>query len=713
MTRTFESRFNQVKTITDQAGQITTYTYDYELLNQGNAGKLMRVEYPDVHDENGVLSTPTVTYTYNSLGLLAATKDVRGVVTRYEYTQGGSTPPGLLTKVIEDYGGLNYTTVYTNFDAAGHAQTVIYPGGQRTSAYTFDLAGRVTSETNADGIVTRYEYDERGQLAQKVADYTADGITGKNVATTYEYDPDANLLGERTAVDGLVFEMLYRYDANGRLAAEVDGQGNATRSVYDLAGQLERTIDPAEHPTTYTYTQDGLPASVTDPEEHSTQTVYDDLGRIEQVIQAAVELDLTTVYTYNVDNTVQEIEAPDGTVTCFEYDDLGRRTRTIQDCGPGGLYLTTDYAYDLAGNTVYVTDTRGTVTFYEYDALGRVVTAVQDRGGSNAMTTVTAYDGAGNVDTTTGPDGTVTDYGYDDMNRLTSVCHDSTGLNLCTTYTYDRLGRQETVIDAEGTVRRTLYDGLGLPVQETEDDGGLEATVTYRYNDLLDLVQAIDTNGHSTWYTYTVRGEVQTETYADDTTVGYTYDPRGNVDRMTLQDEVWIDYTYDEANRRERADFSTGGSQTFAFDDAGRLTQATQTMDGHTTVTGYGYNGVGDVVSTTQQLDGGTEWQTTYIYSYTLSERQVVYPSGAKRTYQFDTVNRLDAVKRGGETLADYAYDVASRFNTVAYDNGLTNRVDYNPLGWISQVRVNDGSSDIVDYRYGYDDVGNRTYMQR
>jgi YD repeat-containing protein len=169
VTRTFESRFNQVKTITDQAGQLTTYTYDYELLNQGNAGKLMRVEYPDVPDENGILSTPTVTYTYNSLGLLAATKDVRGTVTRYAYTQGGSTPPGLLTKVIEDYGGLNYTTVYTNFDAAGHAQTVIYPGEQRTSAYTFDLAGRVTSETNAEGIVTRYEYDERGQLARKVA----------------------------------------------------------------------------------------------------------------------------------------------------------------------------------------------------------------------------------------------------------------------------------------------------------------------------------------------------------------------------------------------------------------------------------------------------------------------------------------------------------------------------------------------------------------
>jgi RHS repeat-associated protein len=353
------------------------------------------------------------------------------------------------------------------------------------------------------------------------------------------------------------------------------------------------------------------------------------------------------------------------------------------------------------------------VTFYEYDALGRVVTTTQDYGGPNAMTTTTTYDDAGNVDTTTGPDGTVTDYTYNAMNRLTSGCHDSTGLNLCTTYTYDRLGRQETVTDAEGSVRRTLYNGFGLPVQETDDDDGLAATVTYRYNDLLDLVQAIDTNGNSTWYTYTMRSEVQTETFADGMTVGYTYDPRGNVDTMALQDGATIDYTYDAANRRNRADFSTGGYQTFAFDDAGRLTQATQAMDGHTTVTGYGYNGVGDVVSTTQQLDAGTEWQTTYVYSYTLGERKVIYPSGAARTYHFDALNRLDAVKRGGETLADYAYNVASRFNTVAYDNGLTNRVDYNPLGWITRTQVYSAGGNLVNYSYGYDLVGNRAYMQR
>lgn len=42
------------------------------------------------------------------------------------------------------------------------------------------------------------------------------------------------------------------------------------------------------------------------------------------------------------------------------------------------------------------------------------------------------------------------------------------------------------------------------------------------------------------------------------------------------------------------------------------------------------------------------------------------------------------------------------------YSNGLTTRTDYDTLGRVTRV-----SSPVADYRYEYDDVGNRTYMQR
>lgn len=725
--RTLETRFGKPKTVTDAAGRTVTYTYDYEL-DMGEAGNLVRTESPAVEDENGVLVTPVMSRTYDSLGLLETETDVRGAVTRYVRTQGtldevygqpgalfaeGVTPvPGLITQVIEDDGGYGYTTTYRDFDALGNPQTTIYRDG-RIKTRAFDEMGRVVAETDPAGLVTVYEYDDGGRTVRVVVDYTEDGTTGANIVMTYAYDGDGRTLHERTEAGNLVVETYYRYDANGRVVAEIDGEGHEIRTVYDDAGQVVETIDPAGHSTFYTYNDDGLPETVTDAEGHVTRTVYDEHGRVKQTIQAEGELDLTTTYAYTHEGLPIEVEAPSGLVTCFEYDALGRRTKTIQDCGPGGLNLTTTYAYNVAGDLVYTTAPRGIVTVTEYDALGRVTLTRQDDGGLN-LETVTTYDDRGNVDTVTGPDGTVTEYEYDSLNRLVAVCQDATGLNVCTSYGYDRLGRQSVITDAEGVVHRTVYNDFGLPVQEIADADGLAATTHYEYDDLLDLVRVIDANGNPTEYTYTARGEIESELYADGTSVSYAYDPRGNVDMLTLEDGAVIDYTYDAAGRRTRADFSTGGFQTFDFDDAGRMTQAAQTMDGHTTVTGYDYDVLGGVIATTQQLDSGTVWQVGYEHDYVPSQRTVTYPSGVERTYTSDALYRLDTVETGdGTVIADYGYDVINRINTVAYNNGMANRVAYDPRGRITQVAVNDGSGDIVDYRYGYDDVGNRTHVQR
>ncbi|MCP5094858.1 MAG: hypothetical protein GY943_04830 [Chloroflexi bacterium] len=62
-----------------------------------------------------------------------------------------------------------------------------------------------------------YTYDDRGAIMRKVVDYTADGVTGDNVVTTYAYDTNGRLTHERTAADGLVIEVRKQYDVNGRL----------------------------------------------------------------------------------------------------------------------------------------------------------------------------------------------------------------------------------------------------------------------------------------------------------------------------------------------------------------------------------------------------------------------------------------------------------------------------------------------------------------
>ncbi len=96
----YENRFNRIKTKVDPMGNITTYVYDYEEDAEGEGvGNLIRIEYPPVEDEYGVVQVPAVSYTYNAWGLVDTETDPRGTVTRYVYTQGipdeadgGATP---------------------------------------------------------------------------------------------------------------------------------------------------------------------------------------------------------------------------------------------------------------------------------------------------------------------------------------------------------------------------------------------------------------------------------------------------------------------------------------------------------------------------------------------------------------------------------------------------------------------------------------------
>lgn len=732
---TYELRFNQIKTYTDAEGNITTYIYDYEE-GIGEQGLLIRVEHPVVEDENGIPTVPTVSYTYNSWGLLETETDARGTATRYMYTQGtseeasngtnplfapGVTPvPGLLTSVIQDDGGFNLTTTYKDFNALGNPMTIIVPGGNNVTHYVYDEMGRVTSQTDAVGIVTLSEYDNQGHLVRRIADYTPDGVTGHNVVTIYTYNTANRLINERTAADGLVVETNYFYDINGNLTRQVDGLGHVTTFFYDDANRLISQTDPTNEATFHTYDDNGRLESVTDADGYIHRTTYDQFGRTESQIQDENGLDLTTSYTYDLNNNLLTVTAPDGTTNCYEYDSHNRRTAEVQDCGPGGESLRTEFAYDLNGNLIYTTDYRGVVTYNEYDALNRLRLTRQADGDLNLETTYTYNVVDGNLESTSDERGIITSYTYGDLNRLETNCQDTGtgGLNICTTYGYDRLGNQQSVTNPDGVTTFTEYNAFGLPVQIIADYGvgRLNATTSFGYNNALNQVRYTDTNGNSTLYTYTPRNQVASEQYADGTTVAYTYDGRGNIQIRTNQSGHIFTYLYDGVSRPTTISFSTGGQQAFSYDEMGRVIQATETLNGHTSTVVYDYNNLGDLNFTYQTIDGvgGTAWQVNYSYDYLNGTYTVFYPSGARRDYALDPLGRLDVVLDNNAILvADYDYQDVASFMTVEFGNGVIGRTDYDSLRRIEEVQATQGATTLADYVYGYDSVGNRTFMQR
>jgi RHS repeat-associated protein len=717
----YEPRFNKLKTETDSLGRTTTYVYDYEVA-AGQAGNLVRVEYPPVRDPQGALVTPFARYSYTARGQLETETSTRGTVTRYVYTQGtpseastGSNPrfapgvspiPGLLAQVIFDYGDaphLNLATTYKDFDKAGHAMTVVSTNGASTR-YTYDALGRVLTAQDALGIVSKYEYNERGNLIRKIQDYTADATTGRNIVTTYTYNTQQQRLSQRTAADGIVQQATYAYDANRNLASRTDGNGNTTSYRYDDANQRIAMTDPLGYTTTYSYTLKGQLDGMTLPDGSITRYRYDPFGQpIEQVVDAG-KLNLATRYGYDRNGNLEQAIDPAGTATCYAYDAWNRRASEVRDCG--GLDLRTTYAYDVGNNLVRTTDERGTVRLSDFDALGRVARMRRDASGLDLQTTF-AYDQAGNLARTTDQRGTQTSYEYDALYRMTAAHQDATRLNLVTRFGYDRLGNQNRVTDPRGIVRFTDYNAFGMPMRSLDDAGGLSAETRYSYDNNLNLTAITDANGHTTSYKYDARNQRVETRYADGTKVALTYYPDGMVATRTDQAGAKVNFAYDGANQLLRKSYSDGSFQQFAYDAAGRQTSARQTMSGHVTELSFGYNRLGDVTSSSQKVDGHS-WTTAYDYDYPAGTATITYPSGARVAQSLDALGRLQQVKQDGVVVAGYTYDDHAGNMRLAHANGTADQTETDALGRTTRV-----SSTVADYRYGYDAGGNRTFMQR
>lgn len=117
--------------------------------------------------------------------------------------------------------------------------------GKSTSVYTYDDQGRLIQTTEDDVDLTKYGYNDAGQLAFVVDEYL-----------DYEYDPDKEDYIASTAIT----KDAYTYNGLGQLASREDSDGDAFEYTYNEEGQLVQYIrfnkhdeDEAEVVATFTY----------------------------------------------------------------------------------------------------------------------------------------------------------------------------------------------------------------------------------------------------------------------------------------------------------------------------------------------------------------------------------------------------------------------------------------------------------------------------
>jgi RHS repeat-associated protein len=532
----------RLKTITDPKDQVTTHSYNIDDSLSGTAYT------------NEEVSTPDVSYTYDSYYARVATM-VDGIgTTSYTYKAAGTSGAGQVASID---GPLSNDTIAYTYDELGRVVQRTINGSANQVDWTFDALGRVTSEENLLGEFT-YTYDgvtnrlatvtyPNGQTStysylDDENDHRLQTIHHKypNTSTLskfdYTYDAVGNILTWRQQADSTAVLWKYGYDQADQLTSAVKHATDTPQTVlqrfayaYDPAGN--RTVEQIDDAVTLsaydnlnrltsqapggpmviagtlnepgTVTISGKPA-VVDANNNFRGTVATTTGTNAFTIVAKDATGNTTTHNYEVDLT--------GSAKSFTYDANGNLTadgtRTFEWDAINQLRATevgtqrSEFGYDALQRRTQLTERVSGVVQSTANVIWCDATICEDRG-ADGVTVSRRPLGRGEQITSANR--------FHSADHLGSVSEVTDGTSaLLARYAFDPWGRRALVsgvditntgftshpVHANSGIQLTLYrayePGLGRWISE-DPIGYLDGPNTYRYahNDPLNKLDPL------------------------------------------------------------------------------------------------------------------------------------------------------------------------------------------------------------------------------
>lgn len=711
----------------------TSYAYDAdgnitrECVDGGSDGQLVTTKtfgpYGQLQSRTDIRGV-TESWSYESDGFMSSHTDGSNVVTVFGRSGDNRGRPGSETITSGD----SSKSVAYGYDGLGKLTSIVIDGVERRHS-TYDLRGRLETETDALQRPTTYVYDDNDRLRfQNLAGVTADVGQNINTQLEFQYDKVGNKTYEKNR-NGLEFRFDYtqrnelrhvtriasdadvpsherdlRYDAAGNLRQETDWRGNKTEYVYDHLGNLLNKIDALGT----TVTERDAAGNVTryvDPAGLAVDITYDAVGREKTRkpdCPAAEEPECALqTTTYHSPPT-----AIPGVVGAAYSVDIA--------IGPD----TTVAAYDGCGRAVGKMDALLHPYTMSYDALGRLWVTVDEEG----VTTTRSYDNFGYLSQTkvTGKNGSktiTTDYVNNAVGKvLFETVHRKSGEDLVTESHYDNWDRLILRIPPGSNPETFSYDGEGAMVSSTDAGGRTRTWKRNKRGEVLEYTDAETAHRTPGQPTSTSSFTIHNDRINGNGQVELSTDARG----------VKTEVQYDEAGRPKKVTQALGTSneryrEMLDFDGVGnphtvkdfrkasykleynhhhRLKSITDPID---RVTAYTYDRFGQV-ATEKNPRGYTR---SYVRDAVGRLTDVFYPCdsapcgpdkleahydndnlghvvlernrrGSETHYEYDDVLRLEFVKRGRSaltTIAQYEYDGAN--NVTAITDANHNRTEF------------------------------------
>jgi RHS repeat-associated protein len=718
---------HSIQVVKDALGNATTYEYDARgnVVTEVDAlGGITRRTYDD---ENNLLSKTdaegrTEIHTYDSANNEILERDALGNVRYYTYDSKGRLLTsidelGNKTENIRDGNG----NILTKIDANGSRTTYTYDvSGNKTSetdalgnttTYAYNGRNKI-SEINALGHQINYKYDANGRETEVSQQVTfADGVRTITIKKTY--DSEGNITSE-TDADGNIIR--YQYNKNNKRILTTDALGRQTKEVYDDSDHLTKTIFADGLTTEFTYDAQGNRVSSKDRTGQTTFYTYDALNRATSLVAPDSTPDnlndnLRKLIAYDKTGRLTSLTDERGQTTTFDYDLVGNQiwTRSYDGTAP----IITTATFDKARRRTSVTDALGHTTRYAYDNSGQLTSTIY----ADGLSDQTIYNALGKEIIKVDRAGKKTTYDYDALQHLIAVTlpiidgvvsktqyrYDERGLMISeidalqheTKYEYDDRGLRTAVIRPGNQRSNTNYDIFGDVISYTDFN---RVTTGYTYDNLRRLIAQQRDGQTIASYTYNANGQKATITDARGTTT-YSYRPEGQLSQVLNPDGTYVKYAYEGAELRSvTTPFDT---TAYSYDSQGRL----KTVKAHGETTTYSYDLLGNQIGSV--LGNGVQENRVYD---TLNRLIQVHQTGisgqtlADYQYTLDAVgNRVKVVEK--DRQVDFTYDVRDRLvKEVVTNTSGTKTTSYILDAVGNRLSKNDSVMGLTTYTYNVND---------
>ena len=539
----------------------------------------------------------TVKNYYTSVNIVTST-------TTYEYDDHRN----VISVTTKDYNDPEIETTYTYGGSSGKLLTSKEDARGRHIDYTYGPFG-LTKEAML--LQTKY-LDNPLPMANDANLSTTKGIADMNGGFK-PFDPPTPIYKFDQRVTG------YAYDSFGQRISTTtaDSIHHIVRGEWVENGNSPtisyKIVETAENKPTQTLYYNGMGQNVRTEQvrfdnsiKASTKT-YDNRGRL------VAEEQLERGCNYGVEQTTS-------------YDDFDRPIQQQLD----GM-VTASYSYSGLSTTKTEQGVTSTLTV---DPLGAVI-RVNDDGG-------------------------VIEYTLQGDGQPLSVTHNNA---IVTTFEYGSFGRRQVISDPSGGERYILYGLSKYPYAEYDADGRSvkmtynqwgdvtkrifddETTVNYTYNTDGAIKSIIDTNGHSSYYSYDNAGRLVSEE-TDGFKKVYTY---GTGDVVT---EVAY-YKNNEYICAENREYANGTLTTIKLKDGDVIWQLLQEDDyyypwrnklGNKAIETHTRNDYGYLTTHRVYVNSRYKVKNKYDYNITtgnlMSRRDLVHGTGYEY-FEYDSQNRL------------------------------------------------------------------------